>query len=153
MATPNLPDPSAAAQKVKDLARDLASDVTDTYRKSNRFGRMRAGIVGGWDLLALLSVLVAFHTSERDDRVRLEETSVGRVVWVNNTSDENWTDVTLTLEGGWTLKIPTIRHGETISPILPKFTKEGASAPADLNPRWIELESDQLDKKFDMTRR
>lgn len=152
MAKPNLPDPAAAAQKVKDLARDLAADVTDTYRKSNRFLRMRVGIVGGWGLLALLSLLVAFHTSERDDRIRLEETSVGSVVWVNNTSDENWTDVTITIEGGWKLAIPTVRHGETISPTLPKFTKDGVSAPADLSPRWIELECDQVSKKFDVSR-
>jgi hypothetical protein len=154
MSKPSLPDPVAAALRVKDIARDLASDVTEGYRKSNRFLRLRAAIVGAWGLLALVSLLVAFHSSTRDMRASLTDTPlVGRVLSVNNTSDDNWTEVTLTLEGGWTHFERTIRGGQNVGILITKFTKDGVAAPADLNPRWVEIDCSQLDDRIDLTRR
>lgn len=167
MAKPNLPDPTAAARRVKemakdldptaaamkvrDMAKDLAADVSDTYRKSNKFGRMRAGIVGAWALLSLVALLAAFVTTEREEAT-LADTIVGRVVSFKNGTDENWTDVTLTLEGGWAHFVRTIRPGQELGVEVTKFKKDGLGAPRDLSPRWIEIEGGQVDKKLKVTR-
>lgn len=144
-------DPTAAALKVRDAAKDIASDLTDTYRKSNKFLRLRAGIVGGWVLLSLVALLAAFHTAEREEAT-MADTIVGRVVSFKNTSDENWTDVTLTLDGGWTHFVRTIRPGQDLGVEIGKFKKDGQPAPLDLNPRWIEIDGGQVDKKLKISR-
>lgn len=153
MSKPSIPDPIAAAQRVKDIAQNLAADVTEGYKRSNRFLRLRAAIVGGWVLITLVSLLVAFHSEERDYRATLALTSLGRVVSLNNNTDGNWTDVTVTLEGGWSHFERTIRPGQTVGILLSKFAKEGAPPPVDLNPRWVEIRCDQVDAKIDLTLR
>src|SRR5512133_2648563 len=147
MSKPNIPDPTAAAQRVRDIARDLAADVTQGYRKSSRGLRLRAAIVGGWVLLAIVALLVAFHTSERDTRATVADTSVGKVISIDNTSDENWTDVTITLEGGWKYFERTIRHGQNTGIAITRFTSDGKAAPDNLSPRWVKIECDQVDAK------
>lgn len=148
MAKPSMPDPVAAAQRVKDLARDLASDVTDTYRKSNKFLRMRAAIVGSWVLLSLVSLYAACPSSGPANELAAEamilpETLVGQQLSVSNGSREMWTDVTLTLDGRWEHRIPTVRAGQNVVVGVAKFAKDGAAAPQDLKPRKLEVECDQ----------
>jgi hypothetical protein len=152
MSKPSIPDPAATAQRVKDLARDLASDVSAGYRKSSRFVRLRAAVAGGWLLLSLLALLIAFSSHEPGDRATLADTSVGRVISLKNTTDETWTDVTLTLEGGWTYVERTIRHGEDVLLDIRNFKKDGLPAPAELTPRWIEVECSQFDQRFELSR-
>jgi len=47
MSEPHRPDPLAAAARVKDLARDLAGDLAEGYRRSSRYVRLRGAIVVG----------------------------------------------------------------------------------------------------------
>jgi hypothetical protein len=153
MSMPNIPDPSAAAQRVKGLARDLASEVTEGYRKSTRGLRLRVAIGGTWALLATLSLVIAFYTHERDERARLDDTSVGRVVSLSNSSKETWEDVSVTLDGGWTYFERTIRRGQSVGIGITKFKKDGVSAPSDLGPRWVEIKCDQVDAKIELSQR
>jgi hypothetical protein len=174
MAKPNIPDPAAAAKKVKELAReldasaaaakvrgmakDLAADVTDTYRKSNRFLRMRVGIVGGWVLLALVAFYAACPSSGPANALSAEvmllpETLVGQQISINNGSEEMWTEVKLTLDGKWTHQIRTIRAGQNVVVGVAKFQRDGAAAPQDLKPRQIEIDCDQGSAELSLQRR
>ena len=148
MAKPSIPDPAAAAQRVKDIARDLAGDVSDTYRKTNRYLRLRAAIVGGWVLLALVALYTSCPSSGPSnelgaDVTLLPETIVGQQISVSNGSKEMWTEVKLTLDGQWKHEIRTIRAGQNVVVGVTSFKRDGAPAPQDLKPRKIEIDCDQ----------
>ena len=158
MATPNLPDPVAAAQRVKGIARDLAADVTDSYRKSSRFLRLRAAIVGSWVLLSLVALYTACPSSGPSnalaaDVTLLPETLVGQQLSVSNGSSEMWTEVTLTLDGTWKHKVRTIRAGQNVVVAVSRFERDGATAPADFKPRKVEIDCDQGSAELSLVRR
>ncbi len=159
MARPSLPaDPAAAAQRVKDIARDLASDVTEGYRRSNKFLRLRAAIVGSWVLLALLSLYTACPSSGPSNELEadvtlLPETLVGQQLSVSNGSPEMWTDVTLTLDGAWTHQVKTVRAGQNIVVAVTSFSRDGKPAPSDLKPKAVEIDCDQGSADLSLVRR
>ena len=150
------PDAAAAANRVKegvrDLARsaigaagDLATDVATGYRKSTRFFKLRAAILGTWAVLALVTFWAACPSSGPTNRLgakaRLLAGSImGSQVFVENESDRNWTDVVVTLEGGWRYDRRTVRRSESFVVPLNRFVKDGAAAPAGLGSRTITIE-------------
>jgi len=158
MAKPSIPDPAAAAQRVRDIARDLAADVSDSYRKTNRYLRFRAAIVGSWVLLALVSLYTACPSSGPTNELSAEvtllpETIVGQQISVSNGSREMWTEVKLTLDGQWTHEIRTVRAGQNVVVGVTKFKRDGASAPQDLKPKTIEIRCDQGSVDLSLQRR
>jgi hypothetical protein len=158
MSKPNLSDPVAAAQRMKGIALDLAADVTDTYRKSNRYLRLRAAVVGSWVLLALVSLYTACPSSGPTNGLSAEvtllpETIVGQQISVSNGSHDMWTEVTLTLDGKWRHKIRTVRAGQNVVVGVAKFERDGAAAPADLKPKKIEIDCDQGSVELSLVRR
>jgi hypothetical protein len=159
MAMPSLPtDPAAAAQRVKDIARDLAADVTQGYRRSNKFLRLRATIVGSWVLLALVSLYTACPSSGPSNELEadvtlLPETLVGQQLSVSNGSTEMWTDVTLTLDGTWTHQVKTVRAGQNIVVAVARFVRDGQTAPPDLKPKSVEIDCDQGSAELSLVRR
>jgi hypothetical protein len=158
MAKPNLPDPSAAAQRVKGIARDLAADVTDGYRKTSRFLRLRAAVVGGWVLLALVSLYTACPSSGPTNELSAEvtllpETIVGQQLSIANGSREMWTEVKLTLDGQWTHEIRTVRAGQNVVVGVTKFAHDGTTAPQDLKPKKLQISCDQGSADLSLQRR
>lgn len=152
MKEPGRPDPLAAAQRVKDLALDLAQDVADGYRRSTRHFKLRAAVIGAWSLLSAVTLVLACPSSSGPDNalgavVHLsEDDPANHQVMVQNTSDEIWTDVTLTLEGGWKYHTSAIRNGEAGLVLATRqFTKGGVEAPGDLRPRTVTVECGQGD--------
>jgi len=139
------PAPLAAAARVKDMAVDLASDLTKEYRKSSRQDRLRYGVIGGWALLSLLTVCVAFSSPGSNSLNAVAQQQhgglLGTQISVENRSGRPWTDVTLTLDGGWQYQVATIRDQFVIG--ASRFTKDGASAPETLVPRTITIECSQ----------
>lgn len=133
--------PIAAALRVKDLALDLAGEVADGYRKSSRFLRMRAAILGGWALLSLATMWLACPSSEPSNtlgaRAQIQETLLGTQVAVENGSSELWTEVTLTLDGAWHWSTPTFRGGQRLVVAASSFAGEKGQAPGDLKPRTL----------------
>jgi hypothetical protein len=131
-------DPLAAALRVKDYARDLAKDVagdlSETYRKSTRFVRMRAVVVGVWAVLALCSLWAACPGSGPSNALGSDaQLSIrglmGPQLSVKNGSDGVWTDVTLTLDDTWRWTTPTVRARDRVVVALDRFTRDGGGAP------------------------
>jgi hypothetical protein len=157
------PDPVAAASRVKegvkDLARgaigaagDLASDLGDAYRKSTRHFRMRAAIVGAWALLSAVTLWATCPSSGPANalgaRVQLLSRNepgvlIGTQVLVENDSRRIWKDVVLTLDEGWRYERKTIRPQDRLVVSITQFKKDGASAPAELEPRTLTIECDE----------
>jgi hypothetical protein len=150
------PDPTVAAQRVKegvrDLARsavgaagDLASDVAREYRKSTRYFKLRAVVIGTWALLALVTFWGACPSSGPTNalgaKAKLVAGSImGSQVFVENESDRLWRDVVVTLDGGWRYEKRTVRPAESFVVPTNRFTKDGAAAPEGLSPRTITIE-------------
>lgn len=140
------PDPLAAAQRVKDLARDLAQDVADGYRRSTRYVRLRAAVVGSWVLLSALTLWLTCPSGGNalGAEVHLSfEDPLQTQVLVSNTSTDIWTDVVLTLDGTWRYEKKTMRDGEKIVVATGKFTRDGAAAPGDLKPKNLTIDCEQ----------
>jgi hypothetical protein len=145
------PSPAAALSKgalrVKDLAVDLASDLTHGYRRSTRFFKLRAAAVGLWAVASLLTLWLACPsggpTNSLGAEVQLSEELLGTQILVWNGSGRIWTDVTLTLDGGWRWQTPTFRDGQRLVIAVGRFSRDGAAAPANLRPRSLTIECRQ----------
>lgn len=156
------PDPAAAAQRVKegvrDLARgalgaagDLAADLAEGYRRSTRYFKLRAAVVGTWALLSIATLWAACPSSgpsnflgakgrllSRHDPGVLTETQVS----VENESAVVWKDVVLTIDGGWRYEKKTVRPQDRLVVSITQFHRGSERAPADLEPRSVTIECD-----------
>ncbi len=155
------PELAAAANRVKegvrDLARgavgaagDLASELAEGYRRSTRYFKLRAAIVGTWALLSVVTFWAACPGSSlrptnalganvaivpRTDLQNLR----GTLVSVKNDSRQMWTDIVLTLDGGWSFERRTLRAGDGIVLKITQFKKDGQPAPPELLPRALTI--------------
>ncbi len=147
MPEPLRPDARVAAARVKDLARELAQELTGGYRRSSRTLRLRIAVVGSWALLSAATLWAACPGAGPLDalgaEVRVQEEVMGTQVLVSNASRRMWTDVAITLDGGWRYRIRTVRAGQRLVLATSKFEKDGAPAPGDLAPRSLTVECDQ----------
>lgn len=153
------PDARAAAQRVKELTRelaprvkDLAAELADGYRRSTKAVRLRAAVIGAWAVLSLASLWIACPGSDAPDnalgaKVRLEtESIVGPQIAVENTSDDVWTNVVFTLDGTWRASRATVRPQETVVLAVAKFAGEdGGRAPKALRPATLRIDCDEGD--------
>lgn len=158
------PELAAAANRVKEGVRDLArgavgaagevaTDLADGYRKSTRYFKLRAAIVGTWALLSLVTLWASCPPSEGPSnalgaRVQLLSRTergalMGTQVYVENDSRKLWKDVVLTLDGGWRYERRTVRPADKLVVSLTQFKKDGVAAPAELEPRTLTIECDQ----------
>jgi hypothetical protein len=150
MNEPARPDPLAAAHRVKDLARDLAQDLADGYRRSTRYVRLRAGIVGAWAALSGAAVFASWlppsaaANSLQAEVELVPESIMGTQLLVKNGSDRHWTEVALTLDGEWRSERKTLRAGDKLVISLDRFHREdGTAPPADLRPRTMTVECEE----------
>ncbi|MFT3915986.1 MAG: hypothetical protein QM704_18400 [Anaeromyxobacteraceae bacterium] len=137
----------AAARRVKDLARDLATDFADGYRRSTRYFRMRVAVVATWALLSIAALFASCPSSGPTNALRAvvrllpgDESLVGAQVLVANESADNWTDVTFTLDGGWAFQRKTVRAGDKVVLSLRQFRKDEAAPPEDLRPKTLRID-------------
>ncbi len=149
MKEPARPDPLAAAHRVKDLARDLAQELAGGYRRSTRYMRLRAAVMGAWVLLSAGAIWASCPaggpTNHLDAEAQLLPGSImGTQLLVKNGSDRHWTEVAFTLDGGWRCDRKTVRAGDKVVLSLAAFRREdGAAAPRDLRPRAITIECEE----------
>ena len=139
------PDPLAAAHRVKDMARDLAQEVADGYRKSTRYFKLRAAVIGTYALVSAFTLWVACPSTGPSNSLGAvvaysDQDPTNHQISVENRSDELWRDVVLTLDGGWEYRASTIRNGDRAMVVaVRQFQKDGAPAPGDLAPRSVTI--------------
>lgn len=145
MKEPVRPDPLAAAHRVKDLARDLAQELAAGYRRSTRYVRMRAAVVGAWAVLSLGAIWVSCPGSAASNPLDAEAqllsgSIMGTQLLVKNGSETHWTEVAFTLDGGWRSERKTVRAGDKLVLSLAQFRRpDGAAPPPDLRPRALTI--------------
>jgi hypothetical protein len=139
--------PLAAALRVKDLARDLATEVSDGYRRSTRFFKLRLAVVGAWAVLSLLTLWLACPSvgpgNSLGAEVQMSEGLMGTQILVLNGSGRIWTDVTLTLDDTYQWQTPTFRDGQRMVIAASRFSRGGAAAPQNLKPRSLSIQCAQ----------
>jgi hypothetical protein len=138
-------DRLAAAARVTGAARDLATELTEGFRKSDRPFKVRTAVVATWLLLAGISIWVACPPSGPSNSlgavVRLDTGGImGAQVLVQNDGRELWTDVVFTLDDGWRLARRTVRAGDKLVLSVSAFTKDGQPPPDDLRPRQLTIQ-------------
>ncbi len=147
MSEPRRPDPRAAAARVTERARDLAQELSGGYRRSSRTLRIKVAVVGGWALLSAATLWAACPASGPRNalgaEVQVQEEVIGTQILVSNASRRMWTDVAITLDGGWRWRTSTVRAGQRLVLATREFERDGAPAPGDLAPRALTLECDQ----------
>jgi hypothetical protein len=143
----------AAAGRAKDaavgLATDLAGDMVDGIKRSDRPLRLKAAVVGTWLLLSAFTMWAACPSSGPSNSLgavaRLQATSVGPVVSVHNDTDDTiWTEVELVLDGAWRYdRRRTVRAGDNVTAPLEDFRKDGQPPPADYRPQRLSVQCQQ----------
>jgi hypothetical protein len=146
-------DTIAAAGRARDaavgLASDLATDLVDGLKKSDRRLRLKAGVVGTWLLLSIITMWSACPSSGPRNSLgasaRLQSTSVGQVISLRNDADGTiWTEVDLILDDTWHYdRRRTVRPGDAVTPRLEEFRKDGQPPPASLKPTRLTVQCDQ----------
>jgi hypothetical protein len=138
------PSAQKAASAARDFAKDLAQDLSDGYRRSNRYVRMRAAVVASFAVLTLASLWLACPssgpTNDLDAEIKLAESFLGNQILLRNESNEIWTEVVITLDGGWRLDRKTVRPGDEMVVSVAQFAKEGQRAPKDFRPGSVTVE-------------
>jgi hypothetical protein len=145
MTQPPRPDPLAAAARVTGAAKDLATELTEGFRKSDRTFKRRTAVVGTWLVLALVSVWIACPASGPANALgavaRLDTGGImGTQVLVHNDSRELWTDVVFTLDDTWRLERRTVRPGDKLVLSVGTFSRDGKRAPGDLRPKALTVQ-------------
>ena len=131
------------------MASDLATDLVDGLKRSNRPLRLKAGIVGTWLLLTVITLWSACPSTGPSNSLgavaRLQSTSVGQVISLRNEAESTiWTGVELILDDTWRYdRRRTIRPGDAVTPRVEDFVKDGQPAPATLKPSRITVQCDQ----------
>jgi hypothetical protein len=149
MTTPNSRTTLAVAGRVRAAAVELASGLVGGFKRSDRTFRRKAAVVGTWFLLSLMTMWAACPSSGPSNSLgaeaRLQATSVGLVLSVHNDTDGSvWSDVTLTLDDTWRYdRRRTIRAGDTVTPRLEDFRKDGEPPPADYRPQKLTVQCQQ----------
>lgn len=136
--------------------RELAARALEDFRRSDRFFKMRAGVVGTWVLLTVVTLWAACPSSGPTNALGadvqvLRESLVGGVqILVRNESDVIWEDVVLTLDDGWQYAHRTVRPHDQLVLSVTHFRKGEEVAPRDLRPRTLRIRCGQGKATFDL---
>ena len=140
--TPGPAGPDASALSgVRRSARELA----DGIRATGRWQRLRVAMVGGWILASLLALFIACpsrgpgNSIGADVQVLSDSLLGGQQILVRNESEEVWTDVELTLDGGWRHALRSLRPREQVVLSPSQFMRGSEAAPRDLRPRTLTI--------------
>jgi hypothetical protein len=135
---------------------EAASRWLEAFRRSDRFFKMRAGVVGSWVLVSLVSLWIACPSSGptnslgADVEVLRESFVGGEQILIRNESSDMWTDVIVTIDGGWRYLRPTVRPHDQLVLSMSHFRKGDQAAPRELRPRTLRIECRQGAYRFDL---
>jgi hypothetical protein len=137
-------------------ARAELERLADELRRSDRFFKLRAGVVAGWVAITAITLVAACpptgpgNSLGAEARVLRESFVGGSQVLVRNDSGEVWTDVVVTIDGEWRYRHPTLRSRDEIVVPTSQFTSGEAALAPDYRPRRVEVECRQGSSSFDV---
>jgi hypothetical protein len=148
-----------APSRTTDLAARLRArgqDLLEALRRSDRYFRMRAAVIGTWALLSLVAIWAACPSSGpsnslgADVQVLRDSMVGGQQLLVRNGSSDLWTEVVLTLDDGWRHEYRTVRPHDQLVLSMSHFRKGGEVAPRDFKPRRLTIACREGSATFDL---
>lgn len=136
--------------------REATGQLLEELRRADRYSRMRAGVVGGWALISLVTLFASCPSagpgnSLGADASVLGESFVGGAqVMVRNDSGDTWTNVALTVDGEWRYKQPTLRSKDRAVVPVTQFRRGEDTLPPDHRPRRLDVDCDQGSSSFEL---
>jgi hypothetical protein len=146
------------AQAAADLAlraRARLRELVAGFRRSDRYFKMRLGIVGAWAVISMATLWGACAsfgpTSVLGADVQVNRNSImGVQLLVRNESTRIWEDVVLTLDDGWKYTHKTMRPHDLIVLSMSSFKKGDDAPPRDYKPRALAIACEQGSERFDL---
>ncbi len=139
------------ARRARERLRELAAD----FRRSDRFFKMRLGIVGAWAVLSMATLWGACATFGPTNAlgadVQVNRNSImGVQLLVRNESTRIWEDVVLTLDDGWKYTHKTMRPHDLVVLSMSSFKKGDDAPPRDYKPRALVIACEQGSEQIDL---
>jgi hypothetical protein len=134
-------------------AAGILADVWDDFRRSDRFFKFKALILGSWLFLSISTFFVACPGSntvgenELGARLVMAGDAARPVYMIVNDSDDPWREVTVIANGTFRTAVGSVdANGGTLT-FTPKQLKgdRDVAAPPDLKIRDLELRSEDGD--------
>jgi hypothetical protein len=146
---------SEGASALWESVRASTAELLAGFRRSDRFFRMRLGIVGAW---AFLSAATLWGTCGRFGSgnslgadVQVNRNSImGVQLLVRNESSDIWEDVTLTLDDGWKYSQRTMRPHDLVVLPMSRFKKGEQAPPAGHEPRSLTIQCGRGSGRFEL---
>jgi hypothetical protein len=141
----------SAAADVLQAGRELA----DELRRSDRFFKLRVGIVAAWVVLSLATLWGACAAPGQRNALGADvqvnrDSLMGVQLLVRNDSDHIWEDVVLTLDDGWKYSQRTMRPQDLVVLSLASFRKGDEAPPRDHRPRALSISCAQGSGRFEL---
>jgi hypothetical protein len=132
-----------------------AVQLVEELRRTDRFARMRLGIVGAWAVLSIATLWGACPSSGPSSSLGAEvqvsrDSIMGVQLLVRNESSHIWKDVVLTLDGGFRYTQATMRPHDLVVLPLSSFRRGDDAPPGDYRPRSLAVDCGLGSDMFDL---
>jgi hypothetical protein len=147
--------PLQAGAEIARRARARLAELAGDFRSSDRFFKMRVGIVGAWVGLSMATLWGACSsygpTSALGADVQVNRDSImGVQLLVRNESTRIWEDVELTLDDGWKYTHRTMRPHDFLVLSMSSFKKGEDAPPRDYKPRALLIACEQGSERINL---
>jgi hypothetical protein len=147
--------PLSAAVEVVDAWQARAAGWADGFRRSDRFFKLRVGIVAAWAVLSLATLWGACATPGHHNALGADvqvnrDSIMGTQLLVRNESDHIWEDVVLTLDDGWRYTQRTMRPQDLVVLSVSSFRKGEEAPPREHRPRALNISCRQGSGRFEL---
>ena len=147
--------PLSAAVEVVGAWQARAAELADGFRRSDRFFKLRVGIVAAWAVLSLATLWGSCATPGQHNALGADvqvnrDSIMGAQLLVRNESDGIWEDVVLTLDDGWRYTQRTMRPEDLVVVSVSSFRKGDEAPPRDHRPRALTISCRQGSARFDL---
>ncbi len=139
----------------------ILKEKVQELREQDQFFKAKAGIVGGWVLMSLLSIVIAcpgqgIETTEFGARVTVlpnaDKPTAAPSLTVTNTDTEPWENVVFVVNGKYSTRtIPKI-DGGSIFTLSPRLLANDAGLPMPADERFTTAEMRTDEGKADLVR-
>jgi hypothetical protein len=142
----------ASNQLLNGLA--LLKEMFQDFRSSDQFFKAKAGIVGGWAFISLLSIIIAcpgqgVKTADLGARVivlpNADRPKAAPSLYITNTDDDPWENVIFTVNGKYKAIVDKVGAGGDVT-LTPKNLM-GPAGPMPSDERFINAEMKTNDGK------
>lgn len=139
----------------------ILKEKLQEFRESDRFLKAKAGIIGGWALISVLSIVIAcpgrgVETTDFGARVtvlpNVDKPTAAPSLTVTNTAEEPWENVVFVVNGKYsTRSIDKIDAGGIFT-VTPRLLANATGTPMPPDERFVQAEMRTNDGKAELVR-